>query len=142
MLLEKLNGIIESGLYQDYLDMAKGILATQQPDVALAALFQMAYKSDLDVNSYPEVRSFSVDRVGSSRLFIALGRRDGFTPRKLIDYICEKGTIRGRDIDDVAVLDEFSFITVPYQEATRLLDVFRSETVDGKPLVTKAKERN
>lgn len=142
LLLEKLNGIIESGLYQDYLDMAKGILATQQPDVALAALFQMAYKSDLDVNSYPEVRSFSVDRVGSSRLFIALGKRDGFTPRKLIDYICEKGTIRGRDIDDVAVLDEFSFITVPYQEATRLLDVFRSETVDGKPLITKAKERN
>ena len=142
LLLEKLNGIIESGLYQDYLDMAKGILATQQPDVALAALFQMAYKSDLDVNSYPEVRSFSVDRVGSSRLFIALGKRDGFTPRKLIDYICEKGTIRGRDIDDVAVLDEFSFITVPYQEATRLLDVFRSEKVDGKPLITKAKERN
>ena len=142
LLLEQLGEIIGSGQYEDYLDMAQGILTKHEPDVALAALFRMAYKSDLDVSSYQEVRGFKVDRKGTTRLFVALGKRDGYSPRKLIDFICDEGKIRGRDIDDVAVLEEFSFITVPYEEAMRLLEVFSQHRVDGKPLMSKAKERN
>lgn len=141
LLMAQLGEIIGSGQYEDYLDMANSILMEHEPAVALAALFRMAYKSDLDVSSYQEIRGFNVDRRGTTRLFIALGKRDGYTPRKLIDYICEEGQIRSRDIDDVAVLDEFSFITVPYNEATRLLDIFERKRVDGKPMMSKAKER-
>ena len=141
LLLTQLGEIIGSGQYEDYLDMAQTLLSEHEPDVALAALFRMAYKNDLDVSNYQEIRGFNVDKRGTTRLFIALGKRDGYTPRTLTEYICNEGNIRVRYIDDVAVLDEFSFITVPYNDAKRLLDVFAQKRVDGKPMMTKAKSR-
>lgn len=141
LLLENLSEIIANGQYEIYLDMAQEVLAQHDPAVALAALFNMAYKTDLDVASYQEIRGFNVDRNGTTRLFIAMGKRDGYTPRKLIDYICDEGRIRSKEIDDVAVLDEFSFISVPYNEAKKLLERFSSKRVGGKPWMSKAKGR-
>ncbi len=141
LLLEQLYEIIENGNYERYMDMAEEILASNEPQIALAALFSMAYKNDLDVSNYQEIRGFNVDKKGTTRLFIAQGKRDGYNPRSLVDYVCEVGKVRGRDIEDVAVLDEFSFITVPYKEGKRLLDAFASLRVGGKPMMTKAKSK-
>ncbi|PIE84761.1 MAG: RNA helicase [Bacteroidia bacterium] len=141
LLLEQLYEMIENGNYELYMDMAEEILASHEPQIALAALFNMAYKSDLDVSNYQEIRGFAVDKQGATRLFIAQGKRDGYTPRSLVDYVCEVGRVRSRDIEDVAVLEEFSFITVPFKEGKRLLDAFASLRVDGKPMMTKAKSK-
>ena len=142
LLKDELREVVENEQYRDYLDIANELLQEIQPEVALAALFRMAYKNDLDVKSYPEIRGFNVERRGTIRLFIALGKRDGYNPRKLTEYICDKGRVRSRELDDVLVLDEFSFITVSYEKAKQLLAAFAQEqTEDGKPMITQAKER-
>jgi ATP-dependent RNA helicase DeaD len=48
--------------------------------------------------------------------------------------------IRSRDIDDVQVMDNFSFITVPFDKANEILKSFT--TKHGKALVTRAREKN
>lgn len=138
---DELYEIVRSGSYADYLGMAEDILEKNSPEVSLAALLKMAFKSQLEVSSYPEIRGFRVDTKGTSRLFVALGRQDGMTPRKLAEFIRKKGNISNNRIDDIVVLDTYSFVTVPYKDAETLLDVFAPESRDDKPLVTKAKPR-
>lgn len=142
LLLEELQEVAGTEQQEMYLPRAREVLSLYSPEEAVASLLRMAYKNVLDVDSYQEVRGFSVDKSGTTRLFIALGKRDGYTPRRLVEYLCEEGKIRGRDIDDVAVLDEFSFVSVPFNEARWLLDIFSQKRVDGKPLISKAKGRN
>lgn len=139
LLLEQLGVVAESNQYEEYLPVARQLLADYSPEVALAALFKMAYGKDLDVSNYQEVRGFKVDTKGTTRLFVAMGRKDGYNAKSLVDFICEEGGIRPREIEDVAVLDEFSFITVPFLVGKQLLDKFSREKIDGKPLISKAK---
>lgn len=142
LLKDELREVVENEQYQDYMDIANELLQEFQPEVALAALFRMAYKSDLDVTSYQEIRGFNVERRGTTRLFIALGKRDGYNARRLTEFICEQANVRSRDLEDVLVLEDFAFVTVSYEKAKQLLAAFAKEqTVDGKPMISKAKER-
>ena len=138
---EDLQSIIVNKTYVDYLEMAENILNTNSPEVSLAALLRMAFKNQLDERLYPEIRGFKVDTKGTTRLFIALGKRDGMTPKKISALIRKEISIPDKKIDDIGVYDEFSFVTVPYNDAEKILSVFSRRTQGGKPLITKAKAR-
>ena len=58
------------------------------------------------------------------------------------DYLCEEAGVSPRDIDDVAVLEEYSFVTVPFEESKRIVKAFSSMQVGGKPLIERAKNKN
>lgn len=138
---EELQSIIESDSYNDYLGMAEGILEVNSPEVALAALLRMAFKNQLEEKSYPEIRGFNVDRSGTTRLFIALGKKDDMNPKKISSFIRAKVNIPDSKIDDIGVYDDFSFVSVPFADAENILDAFSKNRQDGKPLITKAKKR-
>ena len=72
---------------------------------------------------------------GKARLFIALGRRDGLSPKKLVELLETKGGVPARFIDDAAVLEEFSFATVSFRDAEALVQAFHSQGRQGKPLI-------
>ena len=131
---------IEAKLYSDYSEMADEIVGSYDPKEAVAALLKMAFKSDLDENTYSEIRKFSVDKKGTARIFIAKGKRDGFSPRSLVEMVEEQSGLFGSKMDDVKVLDEFSFITVPYEEAEKVTRALNVECT-GRPLAEIAKER-
>jgi ATP-dependent RNA helicase DeaD len=76
---------------------------------------------------------------GKARLFIAMGRQDGLSPRSLVELLESQGGIPGRLIDDAAVLDDFSFVTVPFRDAERLIHTFRNQGQQGKPLIKLAR---
>ena len=142
LLKDELREVVENEQFKDYLDIANELLQEYTPEVALASLFRMAYKNDLDVTSYQEIRGFKVENRGTTRLFIACGRRDGYTPRTLTEFICDVAHVRSRDLEDVLVLEEFSFVTVSYEKGKQLLAAFAQEfTMDGKPMISKAKDR-
>jgi len=63
------------------------------------------------------------------------------TPKKISALIRKEISIPDKKIDDIGVYDEFSFVTVPYNDAEKILSVFSRRTQGGKPLITKAKAR-
>ncbi len=138
---DELQAIVESETYADYLAMAEGILEVNSPEIALASLLRMAFKNQLEEKSYPEIRTFNVDNTGTTRLFIALGKKDGMNPRKISSFIRTKVKISDNKIDDIGVYEEFSFVTVPFADAETILDAFSKKGRDGKALITKAKKR-
>ncbi len=142
LIKDELREVVENEQFRDYLDISTELLNEFQPEVALAALFRMAYKNELDVTSYQEIRGFHVERRGTTRLFLALGKNDGYNAKKLTEYICQHADIYSRELDDVLVLEDFSFVTVSYEKGKELLKAFAKErTNDGKPMLSKAKDR-
>ncbi|MDR0419448.1 MAG: DEAD/DEAH box helicase [Prevotellaceae bacterium] len=132
---DELASIIELSTYNDYLGLAQEIIDEHGADVALAALIRLAYKNELDVKNYAEIRSFKVDKKGTARLFIALGKYDDMTPKDLVDFLKKHTKLTDSKIDDIKVCDAFSFATVPFEdaeEALRSLNKLRSN--GDKPL--------
>ena len=62
------------------------------------------------------------------RLFIARGRNTDITgPRDLVEWLEEETKVPQHVMDDVAIRDDFSFITCPQAEAEMILDVFNAK---------------
>ncbi|MDR3296810.1 MAG: DEAD/DEAH box helicase [Prevotellaceae bacterium] len=138
---DSLSEIIELGTFNDYLPLAQEIITEYGDATALAALIRLAFKTELDVKNYAEIRSFSIDKRGTARLFIALGKLDDMTPRGLVDFLKQHTKLTDSKIDDVKVMDAFSFATVPFEdaeEALRSLNALRGR--DDKPLAEISKQ--
>ncbi len=118
---EEMQEIVENESYDGYKEFAEELLAEYTPDIALGALLRLAFRSELDQNNYPEIRSFSVDRKGTARLFLAVGKRDGYTARKLVDMLKFKCGLRDKYINDVQISDNFSFVSVPFHDAEEIV---------------------
>ncbi|MFI3262769.1 MAG: DEAD/DEAH box helicase, partial [Rikenellaceae bacterium] len=120
-IINKLAETLENETYDSYMEMAAKILeSAPNPEVAIAAMLKMSFKNELDAENYPEIRSFSVDRRGTARIFIAMGKRDGMSPRSIVDLVKQHSSIPSSKMDDIKVLDEFSFVTVPFEDAEQL----------------------
>jgi ATP-dependent RNA helicase DeaD len=107
----------------------------------VAALLKLNYQDGLTPDSFKHIDEVSIDTTGTSRLFIALGRQQGYSPRSLVEMIQKEAGVNPRDIDDVRVMEEFSFVTVPFAEAEVILHVFSKQKSNGRSLVSKAKDK-
>lgn len=138
---EKLNFILESEAYADYLEFAQDMLKEREAGNVLAALLKYTFQDELDEKSYNEIRDVSIDKKGKTRLFVALGSIDSFTPQKLVNFIKEKTRVDSRRIQDVRVFENFSFITVPFEEAEVIIQTFKKSKQGKRPIVERARER-
>ena len=116
-VLEELKEVIDSENYTEYTCMARDILGQNPPEVALSALLRLAFKNQLEESHYPEIRSINVDRRGTARLFISIGRKDGYDARKMVALLKRECGLNDSKIDDVKVMDNYSFVSVPFADA-------------------------
>jgi ATP-dependent RNA helicase DeaD len=61
--------------------------------------------------------------------------------KKLVDFIQHKTKIDNRKIQDIRIFENFSFITVPFEEAEVILKVFKREQGGRRPIIEKAREK-
>lgn len=61
----------------------------------------------------------------------------------MIEFITEETEVPASEMFDVTVLEEFSFVTVPFVEAEVIMQAFeRKRQSGGRSLVSKAKSRD
>ena len=133
---------INEGDIQGFTDMAKELLKVGTPEEIIASLLKINYEDVLDSSNYNEIEEATVDRAGKTRLFIALGRVDKVTPKKIVDLIAKESKIDRDKIKNVEVYENFSFMNVPFAEAEYILDIFKKQKKGRKPLVEKAKVKS
>lgn len=141
-LMEELNSILVDNNYDNFKEFAKELLNGEQALDLVAALLKHAYDDILDENSYNEISEVKLEKSGKVRLFIALGRKNGMTPKKLVNYVIKKSKIDDKKIKNIEVFDSFSFMSVPFTEAEIILDTFHKDKNGKKPLVEKAKDKS
>ncbi|MBN1519653.1 MAG: DEAD/DEAH box helicase [Spirochaetales bacterium] len=116
-----------------FYSLADGLLARLEPRDALASLAVVAYGSDLDPRRYGEVRDVTVDQTGTARLYVGVGKRDGAWPKDIAEVVKRLTGLPDRQIDDIEVLERFSFATIPFEAAERAIAEARRHR--GAPFV-------
>lgn len=142
-ILDDMQEIIAAGEYNDYLKLAQELVANQSVDVVVASLLKYCFQDELEEQSYAEIREVSIkkniNRKGTTRLFVALGRKDQLTPQKLSDMICQKTSVENRNLRNIEIFEKFSLLTVPFEDAEIILNMFKNQ--HGKPpMIRRAKE--
>ena len=136
---EDLDAIVESESYGECTGMAAELLENYPPEVALSALLRLAFKNELSESSYPEIRSIDVDRKGKARIFLAFGARDGYDTRKTVRLLKQECGLSDHDIDDVRVMEDFSFATVPFDRAEKVVRAL-NKLSHGRPIAEISKD--
>jgi ATP-dependent RNA helicase DeaD len=150
----ELRDIVAGDDYQDNMSLAKELLAEFEPDIIISALLTHAYKDEFSSSRYPDIiepgrqwqsrnrqSEFSPDQEGITRLFIAIGRKDGINQQSLVNLIRREARVEPDLIRDVQVYDNFSFANVPFREAENIINAFRGKGKNKKPLIVEAKEK-
>ena len=141
-LMEELQQILADGNFDNFKSLAKELLAGEDPVDIVAALLKNSYEDELDENSYNEINAAPLEKTGKVRLFVALGRKNNMTPKKLVELVNRKTRIDERKLKNVEVYDNFSFMSVPFREAEEIIEAFKQDKRGKKPLIEKAKAKD
>jgi len=131
--------ISEEAMDVQYYNWAKSLLEDNNPTEILAALLNYCFEDELNPDAYRPIKDVGakgkhLDEQGKTRLFVALGRKEKMTPRKLIDLIMSKVSVKSREIKDIQVMEKFSFVTVPFSKAEEIVASFKEK--GRRPLIT------
>ncbi len=129
----------------NYYSLAKALLADNHPTEILAAVLNYCLEDDLNPDAYTEIKpgrkkDKSADMPGKARLFVALGKKDKITPKKLVSLITAKTSVRPADIKDIQIMEKFSFINVPFDKAEEIVVNFKSKGRKSRSLIAHAKK--
>ncbi len=110
-----------------FYELADELLAVLEPREALASLAAAAYAGDLDPRRYGEVRDVSVDSAATARLYVGIGKLDGAWPKDVVAVVKRLTGLPDRLVDDVEVLERFSFVSVPFEAAEKAIAEARKQ---------------
>ncbi|RRD40475.1 DEAD/DEAH box helicase [Leptotrichia sp. OH3620_COT-345] len=136
-LIAYIDEIIKEEDYVSYEALADKLIEGREPKQVLASILRHVYEDEFLPESYSEIEDVKVKIEDKTRLFIALGSKDGYNPGRLLDLLNKKAKTPGRKVKDIKIMDKYSFITVPLQEAEYIIRALNSKK-DSKPLVEKA----
>jgi ATP-dependent RNA helicase DeaD len=138
--------LLEHKSATDYLPLAQELLEDErEPAEVLSAILNYTFKDTLKESSYREVGKIAQQGAAGNnqaRLFVAKGHTSHMNVAKVIDFVASESGIDPQIIHDVRVYDNFSFITLPAEQAEQVLVVFAKNKRGGKPLVTRAKDKD
>ncbi len=123
-----------------FYELADELLAVLEPREALASLAAAAYSGDLDPRRYGEVRDVSVDSAATARLYVGIGKLDGAWPKDVVAVVKRLTGLPDRLVDDVEVLERFSFVSVPFEAAEKAIAEARKQR--GAPPIRIATPKN
>ncbi|MCE1195698.1 DEAD/DEAH box helicase [bacterium] len=119
--------------------LARELLASMEPETALAAALSEGFSDQLDPGKYREITEISVDDTATSRLYIGAGKADNVTTRTLVGMVKRLSGLSDGMIVGAEVYETFSFVTVPFKYAEKIITEARR--AGGFPQVRRAVPR-
>jgi ATP-dependent RNA helicase DeaD len=141
-IYDDLMTLLEEDVDKKYYKWAEKLLEDQDPTNIMAALLNYCFEEELNPDTYGEISDISppikqLNQQGKARLFVALGKKDKITPKKLVSLIMSRVSVKSKQIKDVQVMEKFSFVTVPFEKAEKIVFSFKQK--GKKPLISHAK---
>lgn len=117
----------EKLLTQTFTDLAAALCENQDPQQVLAGVLSVVYGDQLSTKHYGKINTKSAaPRGDQKRIFISLGKRDGYHAREIADYFSELLHIPGRLVDDIDVAQQFSLVSLPVASARKAIELSKS----------------
>ena len=149
-----------------YTKMAASLCEGQNAEDVLAGVLSVVYGKSLDESHYGKIslvrgrdsdrgrrgergmggrrergrdRDFGgFDDPSQKRLFVQLGRRDGYNARGIADYFSDLLNIPGSKIDRIDVAENFSLVSLPVENADKVLELSQSGKIPHVHVDTKS----
>ena len=138
-IYDDLTTILKDEIDIKYYNWAKKLLEDKTPTEILAAILNYCFEEELNPEAYGEIKEVSakgrqIDLQGKTRLFVALGKKDKIDARKLVELILSRVSVNSTHISDIQIMDKFSFITVPFAKAEKIVISFKEK--GRRPLIS------
>ncbi len=149
-----IEGVLTWTSYEDFLPLADDLLTVSDARNIIAGLLKIYQPKEFDQTNYRDItpvtrnferssspRPFQANASWEVRLFVALGRKNGFEPRSLLDMISKESNLASSHFNDLKMMDDYSFISVTPADAQTLIDHFANKDIQGKKsIINRAKE--
>lgn len=119
-----------------FADMAAELCKDSEPQQVLAAVMSVMYGRSLDKKRYGAINSMR--QAGGSRgfasdgdqmrLYVQIGRRDGYNPRAIADYFSDLLHIPGRFVDRIDISANFTLLSLPAASAKKALELSKRDS--------------
>ena len=117
----------EKLLTSTFTDLAAALCENQEPQQVLAGVLSIVYGDLLSSKHYGKINTkSSAPRGDQKRIFISLGKRDGYHAREIAEYFSELLHIPGRFVDDIDVAQQFSLVSLPVASARKAIELSKS----------------
>ena len=106
--------------------LAQEICKDQDSQAVVAGLLSIMYGEKLSPKHYGKISTKDMGPHGDQlRIFVSLGKKDGYRARELADYFSNLLHIPGRMVDDIDVAQEFSLLSLPAASAKKAIELSR-----------------
>ena len=129
--------------------LAEELCSGQNPQEVVSSLLSVTYGNALNKDRYGKINvSFGYKRAGRSsggernssrrerevfvkdnqiRLYVQLGWRDGYNPKKIASFFCGLLHLRSKDVDAIDMADRFCLVSLPKEKALKVLDMVSND---------------
>ncbi|WP_460574361.1 DEAD/DEAH box helicase [Hymenobacter coalescens] len=138
VLLGQIKEIIEKGNLEKHIGRVQRLIDQEEEVTSLdiaAALLKMVMKESKQADKALESdRQKGTPREGYTRLFVTMGKKDRLHPRDLVDLIVSSSSIAPGRVGDIELYDKFSFVEVPNENVTEIVEQLGRTSLYGRPV--------
>lgn len=103
---------------------AKELTQNQDSQKVLEAVLSILYGEKLSSKHYGRINTKEIGPKGDSlRIFVSLGKKDGYRAKEIADYFSNLLHIPGRMVDDIDVAQQFSLVSLPVSSAKKAIEL-------------------
>jgi ATP-dependent RNA helicase DeaD len=144
-VLSEIEQAVDVQLKDEFTSLALLLQQEYESTDLIAGLLRSNYAQELDRGQYRDIRSSNSRGVQenlqqSTRLFVAKGKKHGMSKASLASYITKVSKVPEKFIRNIEVMTDFSFISVSFKDAEKILGAFTRSKPGRRPVVTKAKD--
>ena len=112
---------------EKYKILAEDLCQNQNPQDVVSALLSIFYGEKLSPKHYGKVSTKDYGPKGDQlRIFISLGKKDGYRAKEIASFFSELLHIPGRMVDDIDVAQQFSLVSLPVTSAKKAIELSKS----------------
>ena len=108
-----------------FTQMAQELCQNNDPQEVLAGVLSVMYGNILDKSRYGRIQQHG-NLSNQVRLYVQLGRRDGYNPKAMADYFSKMLRIPGRMVDRIDISTNFTLVSLPKEAAKKALELAKS----------------
>ncbi|MBP5401585.1 MAG: DEAD/DEAH box helicase [Treponema sp.] len=128
----------EKSLDEYYIKMAEELTAEEKPVEILSKVLSVMYGNTINASHYNKIKPVSEEKderksrdvrlkPNQTRLYIQLGKRDGFNAKKIADFLSSMLHIPNHQVDKIDVSSNFSLVNLPKEAAKKVISISKKD---------------
>lgn len=134
--VEKIKGIIEEGHLTKYINIVESMLENDYATIDIAAALLKLNLADVTADSLDVLDDINLNDYNNDqnmvRLFINIGKKSKVRAKDIVGALAGETGIPGKSIGSIDVLDDYTFVDVPFEYVKDVLHGMKNSKIKGK----------